>query len=268
MAYCECIFQALRKTVKHKRAMRIDHSFRFARRTGCETHRRRFILLKHRIFKFIVGRTEQVFIAFILSRNRLPAERHDKHALKMHLRANRFVDGKEDVVNDQIAIARVVSDVSKLVGMQPKIQRMEHATGSRYAEVCFEMRRMIPHQRGDAVASSKSGQFQSASQASSASIDRAIIRASDRAVGPARNDFHLSVKLSGTLENRHEREWKVHHCSEHGNLRSAWAHRTTDAEARSVQTSSNWTKRPASGSLRPAIGLTPFPDDGVVDCGG
>src|SRR5580700_583557 len=139
--------------------MRIDHSLRFASCTGCETHRGRFILIEHRIFKVVVDRVEKIFTAFILLWNRLPTEWDHKHAFKMNLRAERFVDWEENVVDDQIAIARVVHDIGKLAGVQPKIQRMKDAAGGRDAEISFEMRRMIPHQRRDAVASSKSGKL-------------------------------------------------------------------------------------------------------------
>src|SRR5580700_2342578 len=87
---------------------------------------------------------------------------------------------------------------------------------------------MIPHQGCNAIAASKSGKFEGTSQTTRSPIHGAVVRAHDRMVRPPGYDFDLSVELSCALEDRHEGQGKVHHGSEHGNLRRAWAHRTTN----------------------------------------
>ena len=59
----------------------------------------------------------------------------------MNLLAEGFVDRQQNVVNDQVTIARMICDVGEFGGMQAEIERMKNAAGSGDAEVGFEVRR-------------------------------------------------------------------------------------------------------------------------------
>jgi hypothetical protein len=96
--------------------------------------------LERGVLEIVVGCVEEILVAFISARNALAAERHDENALEVNLLAERLVYRKEDVVDDQIAVSRVVRDEGKFAGMETKVQGVKNSAASRYAEISFEMR--------------------------------------------------------------------------------------------------------------------------------
>ena len=145
VADAKAVRKTLSQAVQHQRAMRIDHAFGFSRRAGGKTHSRRFVFFQQRIDKFIVRSGKKILVVFMCAWNLPAAERHHENAFEIRVRAEGFVNGQQDVVNDQIPVTRVICDVSKLVGMKPQIQGVQNAAGYRHAEISLEMYRVVPH---------------------------------------------------------------------------------------------------------------------------
>ncbi len=113
----------------------------------------------------------------------------------MHLGAERFVHGQQNVVHDQIAVARMVRDERKFIRMEPEIQRVHHAARCRNAEVALEMRRVVPHQRRHAITPVHPREFECPCQPPRPAIHVAVRAARERAVRAARNNLD-SVRSS------------------------------------------------------------------------
>ena len=58
---------------------------------------------------------------------------------------------KQRLVDDDCAILGIAGDKRQLVGMQARVQRMDHGTHQRHGVVQLEVLRLVPQQRRDTV---------------------------------------------------------------------------------------------------------------------
>ena len=129
------------------------------------------------------------------------------------------------------------------------------------------MARVIPHHGGDAVARTQTKFGERASEPPSAAVKITIRSANDRPVRPARDDFHAAKKLAGALQNRRERQRKIHHRTAHsvvltgigtrGILSPFRRHKGTQPRARS-RGKDQRKRSPLHGTCR-VRGLDSFP---------
>ena len=173
----------------------------------------------------------------------------------MHLSAERLVHRQQHIVHNQVAVARVVRGKHKFVRMQPQIQRVHHSARHRNAEITFQVRRVVPHQSRHPVAPADSRELQPARQPPRPAIHVAVGAARDRAVRPPRNNLDPAEEFPRALENRHERQRKIHHRSAHESPpKRTCAHPTTNRPAQQM-----------CGHRLPPRGPPPA---AMVDCGG
>ena len=218
LADAERIHQTFGKGVQHDGPVGIDHTFRIARRAGCETHRRAFVLVQIGIDEIVARFREQLFVIEKAVRHAAAAVRGDDHALEVRYLAKLLINREKNVINDQEAIPRVICDGGDFVRVQAEVQSVQYAARARDPEERFEMTGMIPHHRSDAVAPPESELCERRSEPARAAVELAVAGADDRAVRLARYNLHAGEKLSGALEHRGERERKIHHCAAHGIL--------------------------------------------------
>src|SRR5207244_3335689 len=86
----------------------------------------------------------------------VPARRsrngNDKYPFRFEIGGDLLPERQQNVIDDYKTIVSVVGNSGDLRRMQPQIQSMENTAGQRDAEIRFDMRVVIPHQSGDAVA--------------------------------------------------------------------------------------------------------------------
>ena len=118
-------------------------------------------------------------------------------------------------VDDQRAVACVRGDVADVVGMEAQIERVQHETSARNAEVRLQMLVVVPAQRRNAV---------TALEAHLSKRNRKLFRAArhvgvgvavERLVGQTGNDLLLPEVRLRALQQRRNRQREVHHQAVH-----------------------------------------------------
>src|SRR6266436_3558375 len=74
---------------------------------------------------------------------------------------------------------------------------------------------MVPHLGSDAVAGTQAEFGDGLGEAPRAVVEVSVGAANNGAVGSAGDNFDAVEKLAGTLQNRRERQRKIHHCAAH-----------------------------------------------------
>src|SRR5215470_12677005 len=99
--------------------------------------------------------------------------------------------------------------------MQAEIEGMQDAARARDTEEGFQVSGMIPHHRSDAVTRLQSDGFERSGKFARPAVELTVARADDRLVRPARKDFDIWKQLACPLQNRRQRELKIHHGTAH-----------------------------------------------------
>ena len=199
-------------------AMRINNALRAPRGAGRVTHRRRFVFVELRIREILTRLGQEFLVAITARRRRAATERHHDYALEFHLVAKFFKHRQQDVIDDQEAVARVVGDEADFVRVQPQVQRVEHASGGRDAEVRFQVLGLVPQQRGHPVSAQQPHAGEHVRKTARAPVEIAPGVTRERAVRPARDDFYPAENVACAFEQRRHREGKIHHQSAHGKV--------------------------------------------------
>jgi hypothetical protein len=122
---------------------------------------------------------------------------------------------QQHAIDDHHPIVSVVDNEGELVGMQPQVERVEHASGQRNCEVCFEMLIVVPRQRGDPVAGLDAETLQGVCKAPRAGGEIAVRVPMDRPVRAACDDRSPWEDSLRVTEDRRQREREVHHQAPH-----------------------------------------------------
>ena len=112
----------------------------------------------------------------------------------------------------------MLCDSGNFMGMEPQIQRMQNATGTRNAEEGFEMCGVVPHHGGYAVARLQSEFRQRRRKPARAPIEFAIAGARDGFVRLAGDDFDPREDLPRAFQDGGQRQRIIHHRAAHKNL--------------------------------------------------
>jgi len=131
--------------------MRVDHALRAAGGARGVTHAAGIILLLVWIGE-ITARLRKPLLVVLIPLDGLTAQRHDPDALELDLISQALEQGQQDIVDDQETILRMPDDVDQIIRRQPQVQGVDHAARRRDAEIGFQMRIMIPHQRRHPIA--------------------------------------------------------------------------------------------------------------------
>src|SRR5882762_11167591 len=152
MAHAKDFAEATSKGVQHQRAVGIDDTFGMTGRARGEAHGCAVVFVELRITKVVASIGEKEFVIYKPFRHSVGTMRNHNHFFEGSVAAELFVNGKKDVVDQQEAVAGMLCDSCNFMGMEPQIQRMQNATGTRNAEEGFQMCGVVPHHGGYAVA--------------------------------------------------------------------------------------------------------------------
>ena len=103
---------------------------------------------------------------------------------RLTLFSDRLEDRQQHIVHDQEAIPGVVDDVGQFVRMEPEVQRVQDAADDRDPEVGLEVHRVVPHQRGDAIAGAEAEVLQAGREGPRPTVEVAVRAPVRRVVGP------------------------------------------------------------------------------------
>ena len=186
--------------VQHHRAVRVHDAFRPAGRAGRVAHRDRIILVVPGILETLRCGGEEFLVIDVRRGNRRAGERHDDDLLEPHLITELCEQRQQAIVDDEKAILGVMGDPRDLFRREAQVERVRHAAGGRNPEVAFEMRVVIPAERGDAVALLQSRRQQRRRQLARAPVEIGEAVAMQRLVRQAADDFGLRIDLAGALQ--------------------------------------------------------------------
>src|SRR4029077_11520326 len=113
------------------------------------------------------------------------------------------------------SIASMIGDGGNFMRMEPQIQSMQNAASAWNAEKGFQMAGVIPHHGGRAATRPESEFCQCRREPARAAIKFSITAARDGLVRLARNNLDARKDFPGTLQNRRERQRKIHHRAAH-----------------------------------------------------
>jgi hypothetical protein len=140
----------------------------------------------------------------------------DEDALELHLVPELLEQRQQAVIDDDEAIFRVLGDVGDVLGEQAQVQRVHHAAGRGNPEIGLEVDRVVPHERGDAVAGLEARLDQRLRQLARAPVDLAVGGAVQGLVRPPRDHLDVRERAACALEQHVERQGDVHHRGLHG----------------------------------------------------
>jgi len=137
--------------------------------------------------------------------------RDDDHVLEF-MRGPECVECRQQrLVDHDCPVAGVARDEPELVGVQARIERVDHRPHRRQAEIQLEVLGLVPEQRPDPVALADPELGERAGKAPRASRALPHRRAMDRPVGPSRDDLAVAGELFGALDYRRQRQRIVVH---------------------------------------------------------
>jgi hypothetical protein len=105
----------------------------------------------------------------------------------------------------------VVHDERDVVREQAQIEVVHHCARCGNAEVALEMRIVVPHQRGHAVAGLDACLHQHLGERLGAAVEVCVGVAVQRLVRQARDDLAFTVINPGALQKMVERQGHLHH---------------------------------------------------------
>jgi len=113
------------------------------------------------------------------------------------------------------AVAGVRRDVRQLITMQSDVERMQHEPARGHAVIRLEMARVVPAERGDAIAALDAELSQAGHETTGALEAFAVVVAKQRAIRAPAHDFLARIRPLGVAEQRRERKRIVHHEAMH-----------------------------------------------------
>ena len=205
--------QGNRERMQRDRAMGIEHALGFAGRPGRVTHAGAGRLVDVDVAWIAAAALEQRLVVLVLVRCRQVAERKNDDSIEVHLVPDLLEGRQQDVVHDEKSIPGVVDDVRELVRMQPEVERVDHAADGRHAEIRFEVSKVVPHQRRDAIAGLEAGVLQDSRERTRSTVEVRVGVAMRGVVRPLRDDLHLGKDGPGAIQKRGQRELRrLHSC--------------------------------------------------------
>ena len=192
--------------VQDRRAVRVEHALRQARRAARVAHRRGLVLVELGVAPCVgVDAREQVLVGVL----------DNEHVLDLRTVAELLEQRQERTVDDHRAVAGVIRDVADVVRVQAQVQRVQHKASARDAEVRLEVLVVVPAQRRDPVAAREAELRERDAERTRAAHRVAPRRPVKRLVGETRDDFlPAEVRLGAAHDHRH-RQLHVHHQSVH-----------------------------------------------------
>ena len=182
--------------------MRVGHPLRLSRCAGGIAQRGRIVLLQIRIDRSTEVVTQQGFVVLQSCGHGLAAERNHEDTLKLHFVLELFKELQEHVVYNQEAVLGVVDDVRQFVGMEPKVQGVQHATCAGDAEVGFQVGIVVPHKACDPVSRLKTRRLENCGKGSCTLGHFPVGVTVNRVVGAAGDNLDVRKKFCRPLEER------------------------------------------------------------------
>ena len=131
------------------------------------------------------------------------------------LRRDFFPQRQQAAIDEYHLVVGVVDDERELVGVETKIERVEHATHERDAEVRLEMLIVVPAERGNAVLGADAQALEPACQPARAVGEVGVRVPMERPVRPACDDGAAREDPLGATQDCRQREREVHHQAVH-----------------------------------------------------
>ncbi|MNH23618.1 hypothetical protein D3C79_835230 [compost metagenome] len=126
-----------------------------------------------------------------------------------------FDQRQEGQVEEEHAVLGVVGNPLHLVGMQARVQRVQHGTRAGYGVVQLHVAIAVPGERADAVTKADAERGERIGQAACALPEVAIGLPMDIAFDPARDDFLVAMVALGMGEERRNKQLLLLHQSIH-----------------------------------------------------
>ncbi|MCY1501317.1 hypothetical protein D9M68_353840 [compost metagenome] len=204
--------------------MAVEHALGIARRAARVAQRRGGVLVEHRPFEAVVGLgqllvAQQVRDASLLRHVRAVAHQHER-AHRRELCGDLFDERQEVQVEEEDTVLRVRGDPHQLVGVQPRIERVQHAARPGDRVIQLHVPVAIPGQRGHRRAGRHVERAQRVGQAARARRQVAKGIAVNVAFDAARHDLLIAVVPLGMAQQRRDQQWLMHHQSVHGGFLS------------------------------------------------
>ncbi len=208
--------------VQHRRAVAVHDALRIAGGAGGVAERRGGVLVEGR--PVVLGRSfrQQVLVAEkrpdFDGRQALRFAERDPASHQRQLRRQLLDQRGEDRVEEHIGVLRMMHDVLKLIGEQPRIDGVEHAPRGGDAIIEFEMAAAVPGERGDAIARADAERAKRIGDPLRSRSDFRIIRTMDRPFGIPRDDLASAVPRRGVIDEARYQKRTLLHQSEHAFL--------------------------------------------------
>jgi len=134
----------------------------------------------------------------------------------LHVRRHGLDQRQEGQVEEQNLVFRVVGDPHHLVGVQSRIERVQHHARPRCSVVKLHVAVAVPGQCRDAVAEAHAQRSDRVGHAARTPGQVAVRIAVDVAFDAARDDFPFAVVTLGVHEQVRDQQWLLLHQSVHG----------------------------------------------------
>ena len=201
--------------------MAIQYAFRIAGRARRITQRARGVFVELRPF-IIRGRGAQQFLITehvrdIGGRHSGALAQSDPSTHERQLRRELLYERREDGIEEDVGVLRVMHDVLNLFREQPRIDGVEHTAGVRDAVVELKVPITVPCQRSDALAVTYAKRFEGIGHAFGAGRNLPVVRAMNRPLRIARDDLPIAMIGRGVFgQTRQEQRTLLHepkHCA-------------------------------------------------------
>ncbi len=206
--------------VQHRRAVGIEHPLGVARGARGIAQRRGEVLVQLRPVIGVRGLRQQVLVTDQprdLGRGRhMRAVRHQDEMLDGGVAGGRRLDQRQEGdVEEQRLIARVIGDPHQLIGMQPRVQRVQHHARARGPVIQLHMPVGVPGQRCHPLRLLDAQPLQRIGDAARAAGDAAPGRAVNLALRTARDDLAVAVVSVGMHQQAGNQQRLAHHLPKH-----------------------------------------------------
>ena len=199
--------------------MRVEDALRVPGGAGRVAQRRGGALVEHRPF-VIAGRR---FDPLLVAQQVAHAERghvrpigHRNEALDaLHLGGERLDQRSERDIEEQELILGVVDDVRDLLGIEARIDRVQHRSAARHAVVELHVAVAVPRERGNALAGLHRERRERVGHLLRTAMDVAVGAPMERPLDRAGDDLGAGVNRDGVLDQRRDEERPILHQSLH-----------------------------------------------------
>ncbi len=205
--------------MQQRRAMRVHHALRVAGRARGVTERRGGVLVEERPFVVRRGARQQILVREKPIKLRLgqslPLAKGDPAAHERQAWRELLDERRENRIEEDKRVFRVVHDVLELVRKQPRIDGVQDTSRAGHAIVDFEMTMAVPGEGRDPIAPGCAERIERVCETLGARHDFGVTGAMDGAFRVSGYDLALSVPGRSVVGERRNQKRAALHQPEH-----------------------------------------------------